>query len=505
MISPLRCVRIPPGVGVRSIANVPLRRGEVDQDFDQEELAELLDQAPFNIAVADLYKVRFRDVPGVVYSAGVRHAHNVADAMQAAGLKAMAVSGETPKRELTRILASYERGDIDVLVNAQLLAEGWNSPRATVCMHLAPTASRRIYQQRVGRVTRRTPGKEAGIVVDFVHPATTNDDPVVTLHSLLDRDVYRGGAIVVGPVRRGRGRRLRVERRVLPVTADPDRRAQVFERELWRIAVEHLSWNEEHVWAALAGARVASNNWRRARAMLHFDSTGELRQRFLLTCLQRNRNSPLRQRALIEVGNLRDPEAFAEAVELLGTWARDERREGVKILLQSLAERQIGSRDQATRWTWDLAEFTQDVHEEYAVQRWPETKRLLGLLVNSSGAAHARNARRIVQAARKQDRRLAAALLAAARTHTPEARQLVDGARTRMARKPSALARELLRNFPKGRRRRGGRRRKRKGGGEGNGKVDQSKQPQVLETQDTARRKGKAGGGEEAGPERDAA
>ena len=60
------------------------------------------------------------------------------------------------KRELTRILAAYERGEIDVLVNAQLLAEGWNSPRATVCMHLAPTASKRIYQQRVGRVTRRT-------------------------------------------------------------------------------------------------------------------------------------------------------------------------------------------------------------------------------------------------------------------------------------------------------------------------------------------------------------
>ena len=71
VIAPLRCVRIPPGVGVRSIANVPLRRGEVDQDFDQEELAALLDQTPFNLAVADLYKTRFKDVPGVVYSAGV--------------------------------------------------------------------------------------------------------------------------------------------------------------------------------------------------------------------------------------------------------------------------------------------------------------------------------------------------------------------------------------------------------------------------------------------------
>jgi ribonuclease E len=469
VIAPIRCVRIPPGVGVRSIARVPLRKGEVDQDFDQEELAALLDQGPFNAAVADLYRVRFRDLPGVVYSAGVRHAHNVAKAFQDAGIKAKAVSGETPKRELTRILASYERAEIDVLVNAQLLAEGWNSPRATVCMHLAPTASKRVYQQRVGRVTRRNPGKEAGIVVDFVHAATPHDDPVVTLHSLLDRDVYRGGAIVVGPVRRGRGRRLRVERRVLPVTADPDRRAAVFERELWRIAVEHLSWSEQHVWAALAGARVASNNWRRAKAMLHFDQTGELRRRFVITCLQRNRNSQLRIRALQEIAAARDAEAFDEAVDIVGGWSRDERREAVKVLLQALAERSIGRRDQATAWLWRLAEYTREVHEEYAVQRWPETKRLLGLLVNSSGGAHARNARRLVQAARKQDRRLSAALLAAALAHTPEAEEVLRGARTRMARKPSALARELLRNFPKGRRRRGGRRRRKGGAGSRDG------------------------------------
>src|SRR3954449_4397891 len=155
VIAPLRCVRIPPGVGVRTIAKVPLRKGEVDQDFDQEELAALLDQHPFNMAIADLYRVRFKHLPGIVYTAGVKHAVNVAKAFKAAGVTARAVSGETPKRELAEILAGFERGDIDVLVNAMLLAEGWNSPRATVCMHLAPTASRRVYQQRVGRVTRR--------------------------------------------------------------------------------------------------------------------------------------------------------------------------------------------------------------------------------------------------------------------------------------------------------------------------------------------------------------
>ncbi len=465
VIAPLRCIRIPPGPGVRTIAKVPLRKGEVDQDFDQEELAALLDQEPFNVAIADLYKTRFSKTPGVLYTAGVQHAKNVAKALQGQGIRARAVSGETPKRELAEILAGFERGEVDVLCNAMLLAEGWNSPRATICMHLAPTASRRIYQQRVGRVTRRAPGKEAGLVIDFVHPATTHDETIVTLHSLLDREVYRGGAIVVGPVRRGRGRRVRVERRIVPVSNDSERRTQVLERELWRIAVENLDYPEQHAWAALAGARVNPQNWRRARSMLQNDRTKELRRRFLLTCVQRNRNSQLRLKALGEIADLRDAEAFDDAIDIVGSWSRDDKRAGTKCLLQALVDKRIGRRDQAQAWVWRLASYTRELHEEYAVQRWPETKRLLGLLVNSSGRAHGRNARRLVHASRKQDRRLAVALLAAAVSHTPEGEEVLRGARMRMARKPSATARELLRNFPKG----GKRRRKRKKGKSGDG------------------------------------
>jgi superfamily II DNA or RNA helicase len=487
VISPLRCLRIPPGPGVRTIAKVPLRKGEVDQDFDQEELAALLDQEPFNVAIADLYRSRFRKVPGVLYTAGVQHAKNVAKAFRNAGINAQAVSGETPKRELAEILAGFERGEVDVLCNAMLLAEGWNSPRATICMHLAPTASRRIYQQRVGRVTRRAPGKEAGLVIDFVHPATTHDETIITLHSLLDRDVYRGGAIVVGPVRRGRGRKVRVERRIVPVSDVEEKRMEVLEREIWRIAVENLDYPEQHAWAALAGARVSTQGWRRARAMLQNDRTKELRRRFLLTCVQRNRNAQLRLKALGEIADLGDPDAFDDAIDIVGTWSREDKRAGTKTLLQALVDKRIGRRDQAQAWVWRLASYTRELHEEYAVQRWPETKRLLGLLVNSSGRAHGRNARRLVHAARKQDRRLAVALLAAAVSHTPEGEEVLRGARMRMARKPSAVARELLRNFPKG----GKRRRKRgkrngvqgengnapEGGGEQSPKAEKASKP----------------------------
>jgi hypothetical protein len=185
--------------------------------------------------------------------------------------------------------------------------------------------------------------------------------------------------------------------------------------------------------------------------------------------VQRNRNAQLRLKALGEIADLGDPEAFDDAIEIVGTWSREDKRAGTKTLLQALIDKRIGRRDQAQAWVWRLSTYTRELHEEYAVQRWPETKRLLGLLVNSSGRAHGRNARRLVHASRKQDRRLAVSLLAAAVSHTPEGEEVLRGARMRMARKPSGVARELLRNFPKGGKRRRKKRNKRKGGGGQNG------------------------------------
>ena len=239
------------------------------------------------------------------------------------------------------------------------------------------------------------------------------------------------------------------------MTTEPERRLRVFERELWRIAVEYLFPDEQHAWAALAGARVAANGWRRAKATLHHDPGGELRRRFLLSCVQRNRNAQLRQRALAEIAVRRDAEGFDAG-------GRDHRHAG-RARSAARAPARCCRRSPS-------AASAAATRRRHGCGGWPSTRARCtrstpcsagrrrsgcsGLLVNSSGPAHGRNARRLVHAARKHDRRLAAALLAAALGHTPEAEEVLRGARNRMARKPSALARELVRNFPKGKRRR---------------------------------------------------
>jgi hypothetical protein len=269
---------------------------------------------------------------------------------------------------------------------------------------------------------------------------------------------------------------MKVEKRVLPVTTDEARRVEVFKRDVWRIAVEHLDYGEQRAWSQLAGWKVQPANWRKARAMLDFDKQGDLKREFRLSALTRNNSGQVKIRAVQDIANSGDAESFDDAVDHAITWGREERREAARMLLTAIADQRVGSREQVSAWTRRLAEATRELHEEYAVQRWPETKRLLGLLVNSSGQAHAKNANRIANITRDMDRRLAASILAASTAHSPEAERTLREAWNVQARKPSSLARELLKNFPKR-------------GGKGRGRRRGSRQ------QDPARRKPQVEGG----------
>jgi superfamily II DNA or RNA helicase len=431
LIAPLRCLRVPP---VAAINSVPIVGG----DFDQEILAKTLDHQALNQAAASLYRDRFDNTPGIVYAAGVDHAYNLAQEFRATGIKAEAVSGRTPPVRLAETLAAYERGEINVLINAQLLAEGWNSPRATVCMHLAPTASKRVYQQRIGRIMRIHPRKEAGIVVDFVPKGATHNERVVSLHSLLDADFYREGARVTPAPRRRSQRRAR--RRLtpapwlVPVTPDVRRRVAVIQREWQRVDPRFLDDDEQRYWATMAGRQIRFDE--RASFVQKLTegraSKGALEQ-FLATCAAENPNRRLRMMALQDRVSMRVERAdFDDLVTLViqaPTWEK-ERLAGIRILLRAIADGKPDAPDQIlVRWTWKLARATRKVQDRRASTAYPEAKRLLGALANSRGHRHEENAAKLVRVALEQPIGVGVALLASAEGYTPRATKLIEEAR----------------------------------------------------------------------------
>jgi superfamily II DNA or RNA helicase len=449
LIAPLRCLRVPP---VAAINSVPIVGG----DFDERALAAVLDHKALNQAAASLYRDRFGDTPGIVYAAGVDHAYNLAQEFRAAGLKAEAVSGRTPPVRLAETLAAYERGEINVLINAMLLAEGWNSPRATVVMHLAPTASRRVYQQRVGRIMRVHPRKEAGVVVDFVNKGATHSERVVTLHSLLDSDFYREGARVTPAPRRRVQRRARRKLTpapwLVPVTPDVRRRLGVIQREWQRIDPKYLDEEEQLYWAMVAG--------RAAR----FEERGDLVQKFtdgragktaleqfLFTCAAENPNRRLRLMALADrVAMKVDRASFDDLVTLVTQappWEKD-RLSGVRMLLQAIAADRPDAPEQIlARWTWRLARATRKAQDRAASAEFADAKRLLGALANSRGHRHEENAAKLVAATREQPVRVAAALLASAEGYTPRSTKVLDAAREDLG-SVQEVAAALAENLP---------------------------------------------------------
>jgi len=469
LIAPLRCLRVPP---VAAINQVPIVGG----DFDQEILAKTLDHQALNQAAASLYRERFENTPGIVYAAGVDHAYNLAQEFRAVGLKAEAVSGRTPPVRLAETLAAYERGEINVLINAMLLAEGWNSPRATVCMHLAPTASRRVYQQRIGRIMRTHPRKEAGIVVDFVPKAATHNERVISLHSLLDADFYREGARVTPAPRRRVQRRAR--RRLtpapwlVPVTPDVRRRLAVITREWQRVDPKYLDEDEQRYWATIAGRQIRFDE--RAAFVEKLTARGASRaclEQFLATCAAENPNRRLRIIALSDRVSMTVERAdFDDLVTLVTqapTWEKD-RMGGVRILLRAISEGKADAPEQIlARWTWRLARSSRKLQDRRASAEFPEAKRLLGALANSRGHRHEENAAKLVNAALELPVPVGAALLASAEGYTPRATQLIEAARERLG-TLQEVAGALAENLPQpklssGRSRRRKRRKRKKG------------------------------------------
>lgn len=110
--------------------------------------------------------------PGVMRALGfcvsVRHAEFMAEQFTAAGLVAVAVSGQTPEDERRAVLRDLAAGDVQVIFAVDLFNEGVDVPNIDTLLMLRPTDSPTLFLQQLGRGLRRTHGKSVCTVLDFV-------------------------------------------------------------------------------------------------------------------------------------------------------------------------------------------------------------------------------------------------------------------------------------------------------------------------------------------------
>lgn len=214
----LRYVQCDVGIDLRDIRTT-------GGDFNLADLEAKI--SPLIDTLANAIRQEVGDRRTLVFTPDVGSATAMATALQSLGIVADWVAGDSADRDAK--VAKYKSGEIQILVNCNLLTEGFDAPETAAIGLCRPTKSRPLYAQMIGRGTRRAEGKADCLLVDFnfltaqhelVRPAdlfdSTTTDPETLL--IVEEMLKQGpGQDLVEVVERARAAQR--ERQVLRVRA----------------------------------------------------------------------------------------------------------------------------------------------------------------------------------------------------------------------------------------------------------------------------------------------
>ena len=140
--------------------------GTVAGDYNGKDLATTMDTPKL---VGDIVQSWLHIAKGkstIVFASGVKHSKHLMESFVDAGIIAAHIDGTTPGDERNDILKRFHSGEITVICNCMVLTEGFDAPRAEICVLARPTKSVSLYIQMVGRVLRPFEGKDIATVID---------------------------------------------------------------------------------------------------------------------------------------------------------------------------------------------------------------------------------------------------------------------------------------------------------------------------------------------------
>jgi len=190
-LAPIRCFRV--------LTNVDLSRVRFNHvQYNRKDIEETVIVPPRDRLIVDTYLTHVSKRKAVAFCVNVRHGESLAELFRRSGVAARSVSGRMPKTDREKYLTAFHKGDLRVLCACDILNEGWDCPDVEVLLMARPTLSKVIYMQQLGRGTRKAPGKECLVVIDFVDNAMKYNQSL-NLHRVTGIGQYRPGGLLLAP------------------------------------------------------------------------------------------------------------------------------------------------------------------------------------------------------------------------------------------------------------------------------------------------------------------
>ena len=170
-LSDFRVVSVKSGV---DLSHVRSKFGK--GDLREEEVAEAMLDSEFIQSLPDIlaqHAVGRKHV--LVFLPNRETTYTACATLNAAGIPARAVLGETPRAEREASLAAFRMGDVRVLCNCMVLTEGVDIPQIDCILVGRPTKSAPLLVQMIGRGLRAQESKSDCLIIDIAHERRQSD------------------------------------------------------------------------------------------------------------------------------------------------------------------------------------------------------------------------------------------------------------------------------------------------------------------------------------------
>lgn len=123
-------------------------------DFEMGGLENAMDQPQVTGNIVETWLQRSEGRRTVGFACGIKHSMSIVERFRSAGVRAAHLDGTTPEDDRERLLAACDSGEIQVLMNVDVLSEGFDQPSLKYIIAARPTLSLTKWMQQCGREMR---------------------------------------------------------------------------------------------------------------------------------------------------------------------------------------------------------------------------------------------------------------------------------------------------------------------------------------------------------------
>lgn len=154
-------------IGKRIETKIKLSSNVKSNDFSSTFLSKNLCNAERNNIIVDSYSRNCTDRKTIIFCIDISHCEKLKSIFLEKGYLAESIHQKKSHSDRKRILSDFKEGKINILLNVQMLTEGFDEPSIQAVIIARPTMSKALYTQMVGRGTRIYPGKKNCLIIDI--------------------------------------------------------------------------------------------------------------------------------------------------------------------------------------------------------------------------------------------------------------------------------------------------------------------------------------------------